>query len=429
MYKFTHILMSIWMLIHLFDAPLRYLLDIAGIPLLIYVKDIILVYIVLISIIHIIKRAMINKLVFYIITTLFIGCLIGLLNQLSIVQVLFGLKIYLPFVCMIFYFTHYNVNLKFLRKLARIYIPIIFFALIVDYFFILPWQGFSYNIGEHTIEGSRFWTTMGIQRLSGIQKTSFGSAILLYSLLTLVFLLNFYIKEKITIKEKIIDLLLTLMVITGVLLTTSKTTYIALVGLFVIFTLFYIYNNSNNRITKILSNYLLKGYLLLLFLYATIPTLLITTNFSIHNLLNNNSYIWRFMFESYISRLVSTWPQAIELFKNTYFNLFGRGVGGIGTAQMYFENNLYNPADNFFIYIYVTFGIISFLFIIILFIKLISLKLERFGEFYIVVSIYSLLIFGATLNVIESTYIISLLGLILGLYIKQTLFSKEESYF
>ena len=58
------------------------------------------------------------------------------------------------------------------------------------------------------------------------------------------------------------------------------------------------------------------------------------------------------------------WPEAIELIHDSGNSLLGRGIGGLGTSQLYFEHDLYNPGDNMFIHIWANYGIIFLILLI-----------------------------------------------------------------
>ncbi len=59
---------------------------------------------------------------------------------------------------------------------------------------------------------------------------------------------------------------------------------------------------------------------------------------------------------SFYDRLNYMWPEAWALLGEHGNWLLGRGVGGIGTAQTYFEPALFNAGDNLFMYWFVVFG-------------------------------------------------------------------------
>jgi hypothetical protein len=95
--------------------------------------------------------------------------------------------------------------------------------------------------------------------------------------------------------------------------------------------------------------------------------------------------------------------------------LFGRGLGGVGTAQDLFESNIYVSPDNLFLYLFAVFGILSVAAIVSLFIKLFNMKSWRgrekrmFYNYFIVFFSYG--IFSVS---IENPFYIFFVGLSLS---------------
>ena len=94
--------------------------------------------------------------------------------------------------------------------------------------------------------------------------------------------------------------------------------------------------------------------------------------------------------------------------------VLGRGLGGIGTPQTFFETLYQNSADNLFIYLYVTFGIGSFIFIYYL-----MKSLRRCASntqsllMYFTFSIVVVMI-GMTANVVENSTSLLVFGMLMG---------------
>jgi hypothetical protein len=59
---------------------------------------------------------------------------------------------------------------------------------------------------------------------------------------------------------------------------------------------------------------------------------------------------------SFEQRVTATWPDGLALPSRGGHWLTGRGLGGIGVAQMYFEPSIFNSGDNFFVYLWGAFG-------------------------------------------------------------------------
>jgi hypothetical protein len=113
----------------------------------------------------------------------------------------------------------------------------------------------------------------------------------------------------------------------------------------------------------------------------------------------------RFLFASFGIRLSEVWPQTLELVNNYGQPWLGRGIGGIGGAQQYFEPHRYSPADNLMLYLYVLGGV---LFVGLLFVYAFSaVKLaptrQRFDAFVYMMMV-TVLVQGVTGNVMESAF-------------------------
>jgi hypothetical protein len=79
--------------------------------------------------------------------------------------------------------------------------------------------------------------------------------------------------------------------------------------------------------------------------------------------LNPTLYAQEVIFSSIGMRFAATWPDAISLITDSGNLFFGRGLGGIGAAQLHFEPAYYNPVDNMYLSLYAGFGIGMFVFV------------------------------------------------------------------
>lgn len=74
-------------------------------------------------------------------------------------------------------------------------------------------------------------------------------------------------------------------------------------------------------------------------------------------------------YSSFADRVLNTWPKAIAMIDryNPVQWVFGRGLGSIGSPQQLSHPDSYNPGDNLAIYLFVTFGMASLLFVALMF--------------------------------------------------------------
>lgn len=412
-----------WFNLLLLDSPIRYFLNNFHLVGLFYIKDILLLIIIVYGIALTIKSEnTINMPLIIVVIIIILNIIIGLMNQLNLLQILFGIKIFLPLLAGIVIAKHKILEVNQLITLYRISIPIIMIGLGLQYYFkILPWTGFDYTFGGFVVKGNRYWTTFGIPRLSGFQRSSFESAIILF-LLDMFYLFSIINEKKDVEVMKLeyyglYDAFLFILSIIGIIYTTSKTVYLAEIMLVVIYLILVINLRTENIKTKTLSLIVIKLVLGVLFLFSIVPPLISFVNPNYIREINlSTNYFARWFFASFIDRMESTWPTAFSLITHSRFKILGRGIGGIGAPQQYFEPRLYNPGDNIFVYLYVIFGYLILAVIIWLTTKIITLKIEQKSDISIIFFLLSLFSIGATLNAIESPFFSMSIGILIAKY-------------
>ncbi|MEC4684117.1 MAG: O-antigen ligase family protein [Nitrospirota bacterium] len=416
MRNLTKIILFTWFLFIVFEAPLRFVFFKTSVPYFIYMKDLLLFSLFLVFIFNAIYQNRINKVILLIFLFLAYGIAIGYINKLSILQILFGFKVFLSFFAGFIAVYSLKVEERFFLKIFRVFVPIIIFGLILEYLHLLPWKGFKYELLGFSIEASRQWSTFGVSRLSGFGRASFETAFLLFSLSVLYIVISYKLKSELKLYMKFYDYLLLALSFVGITLTTSKTVFFAFLIFIFFFVLIKIYDRVNN-IPKLFADLLSRVLLFALFLVGIIPPVfaLLRKSYLPNGFLH--SHAAKFLFGSYIERIEYMWPNAVKLLSGYHMFFTGRGLGGIGAAQKYFEANIYNAADNLYVYLFVDFGfIVLIIFIFYLLYNLLFLKLNNKENIYFFV--FCLIIFscGATLNVIESPTLMMTLGILFGLW-------------
>jgi len=422
MRSLTKVIIFIWFFLIVFEGLLRFVFSGMGVPALIYIKDLLLLSIFLVTFFYIIYRGLIDKTLLIIFLVVFYGGIVGYFNNLNPLQVLLGFKIFLSFFVGFISVYVLKVEEKFFLKMFRFFVPIILFGVLLECFYPLPWKGFEYELLGFSIEGSRQWTTFGIPRLSGFGRASFETAILLYALSSLYLIISYNVKSELKVYVKLYDYIFLGLSFVGIILTTSKTAVLANTIFILFFVLLKISDGTTVKlVSKSTGDLFIKFLLAFLFLYGIIPPL-VALNAPALVVRKLNSYNLNFLFASYIERIDLMWPKAIQLLSKNYMFLTGRGLGGIGIAQQYFEKKMYNPADNLYIYLFVDFGIIIFSIIVVyLLVSLFCLRHGNRENVYFVAFCLILFSCGATLNVIESPVLMITLGILLGLSRKRQL--------
>ncbi|MED4590147.1 hypothetical protein [Priestia flexa] len=428
LHKLVNRLLILWIILYVFEGVLRYALGIFNLSFLIYGKNFIIYFIILIYLMSVLKSYRVNLVFFILVATILYGVFVGFVNGLMVNQILFATSTYTNLLAgfIIAYFFVDNINI-FLR-LFRIIVPITLIGLTLDYFFTLPWQGYTYDIAGINVEGNREWyaggATNGIARLSGFQRSSSESAIILISLMTfhILNLLHRNIKQK-DLLLYVFDICLFFAAIVGVIYTVSKSAYIFIFAMIIATMFLEVYKKVNQR-DKLFVAILTKSFVILLFLYGIIPILLsLSGKVSIQSL----SGVANLVFGSFLERVLVVWPQAFQLLGTNVNNILGRGIGGIGVAQKYFEPDLYNAADSLYVYIIVTFGIIGYSVIIYILLKILFMNLEKKYNSYLILVSIVIFSYGATVNIIETVGLSVVTGMLLGFYYKNK-FEDKKNY-
>ena len=279
------------------------------------------------------------------------------------------------------------------------YIALLWFAaalgVVLDYLWEMPWTGLAYKLGEIEIEGSREWTTFGVDRVAGFARASYEAADQLLLLALPLVLLG---------RSKILKLLI--WTATGVLiyLTTTKKTG----GAFLILTLLMPLTSTMN-VPALFRRTLTASMPVLV---AAVGIGLPISTFFVTYRLDLDSLWSQVLFASFEDRLTVVWPASLALALEHGSAVLGRGIGGIGAAQKYFEPLAFMPADNLFIYLYVTFGLLALAFVWVYAWNLAQLDPDHGAWSRLMWAVgIAVLLNGLTGNVMESPITATLLGI------------------
>lgn len=318
------------------------------------------------------------------------AAIIGL-QFVSPLQVAMGIYVLLPFW---FGLTCGPVLLKNWQIVAR-YIPFLWLVVAAgvlgNSFLDYPWEGFGYALGNLDVEGSRQWyATGGGKRLAGFSRASFDAAVQLQLLGMLLALqtrnpvlraLVWGITCYAIIPTNSKGILMVAVVITPVVLFRDRLPESPLRALPAIFGM--------------------------IALAMPVSTLLLTFNNQFANpTLANAAY-------SFYDRLNYMWPEAWRLLDEQGSLLLGRGLGGIGTAQTYFESALFNAGDNIFMYWFVVFGWTAIPGFILLIIRTLKVKpCSSPDQMRVYAMLMSIVVYGVMTNIVENAVFALVCGLI-----------------
>lgn len=382
------IIFNIYLASLVFDAPIRYFLSSHGIPQFLYLRDVAVVGYVALSILGRWQRGYVRKSELLLVGVLSYWCLIGLV-QLNVAQVLFGVKVFLPL-----YFAYLVLPFLIARwdRQIRIFTALwlaTLLGVVLDYYVAFPWEGLSYELAGREIEVSRAWTTFGFARLAGFARASFSAAIII-TLLSI-----FVIMSK---RYRFVGFLIYFVSLAGIVLTTTKGLMLAylLVGFTVI-------------LVKI-APWVRRLIPLVLLLPVVLIPVTAVAGMSLYEGLISNDLV-ALLLQSFFVRIEGSWPRALIELVHGLLYFTGRGLGGIGTAQLHFEPARYNPADNLFIYLMVTFGFFALLLLAFFALRVSRIKLgmSALGD-TVYYSFIVILVFGVTTNIIDSPIMMMVLG-------------------
>lgn len=326
---------------------------------------------------------------------LFFYLLWGIVNLDSPVQSFFGLWVFVP----LFFGSYLGPMIDFLK--IRNVIFLLFFVtalgVFLDPLVTYPWSGQGATLFGNSIEISRQWTSFGVERHAGLARSSFNAAtqLLVFGLLLVLSLERWWLK-----------VIVWFLAGAGIALTVSKGPF----GGWVLLSLYFfggVMFRWGRGWSFCCSVFLMLGVVIMIL--VPLSTLWI----SYDNALQGP--MMKFFFASFGDRLSWMWPDSLGLLNldGGFHWLTGRGLGGIGSAQQYFESNLYFPADNFFVYLAVTFGFpVAILLLLALWGKA-ALSSKNLSPHHMPLIIF-LIAYGLVVNVIEEPLLSFFLGVVLS---------------
>jgi hypothetical protein len=390
--------LALYLSIPNFEAPLRYFLSELDIPWVIYFRDILVVLLGMWFILKTIISYDHDNIIIYIVCILLFHSLIGLIYLPDFYMILFGWKIFLPILIGL---GSYYVFVEKLNKIKCVFLGLYVIAIsgmFINYFIEFPWEGFTYTLDMYKIEATRIEevAAFGIKRLAGFHRFAFDAAIQI--ILLSVFLV-------VHIKSNLYKIIIWAVAGLAILLTTSK-------GILLSYLLISILLGLHATDKKIISYYSLYRKMFLIFIIlAILLPFLFKFNLS-YGILTLPDEINDMLFTSFTMRLYDIWPEVIEIIQDYGNPVLGRGLGGIGQSQIFFENYLFNSADNIFLYLYAQFGLLGFFYLFYLYYKSRSLNSER--ELYFCLLVFIIFQYGVTTNIFESSSLCLSVGFVLA---------------
>ncbi len=333
----------------------------------------------------------------------FVGIFIlyGCFNSISYEQTAIGLYIWLPvFVGMLLRVQgQEDVLFKWIFVLWAVMILGMFVNSVIQF----PWAGTSYEVLGVQREVARKWTYLDYDRLAGFGRSSFTTS----------YLILFYCCAILFSRRYPIYVRLGCYVISAyaLFLTTNKTSLLLWVAI-PVFLVGYEISGKVCAVRSLLPYYWAKFSVTILIviliglpLWSQIPTLL-----------HDRETFYFFSFASLLDRMKYAWPASFAVLAHGGNELLGRGIGGIGTAQKFTEPDLYMFADNLFVYVFVSTGVVG---TVALFYSLVvNLKMDYLCDKVVFKKTYFMLIYilgiGVVVNTIEGPFQALVLGVLVA---------------
>lgn len=278
-------------------------------------------------------------------------------------------------------------------RLIGAMIPIFFVAtagvllnIMIDY----PWVDASYEVLGRQMVAARDWQAYGMQRLSGFTRASYTAA---------AQILICYVALEHRTKSLPWRAAYWAIGLVAIFYTTSKSPLLAMACLPLVYFLVGRIRESDDARRRWAASGIMAFWVALVFAG---PFLALTYGPQLYPAGTGAGADY----SSFADRVLNTWPNAIAMIDryNPVQWMFGRGLGSIGSPQQLAHPDNYNPGDNLAIYLFLTFGIASFVFAYLLFRggqRAIDAGGRGRRDFVLIIAMLGI---GTAANVIESIF-------------------------
>lgn len=374
---------------NLVESPIRFALDAVGGVALIYLRDAVLILMLGAVLGAGFLKGNINRSLFFTLVLLAFFTMVAAVYVANALQILFSLKIILPFLAGLILYQELFSDKRRLTKYMWFFFGIVISGVYINVFFAFPWAGTVNKIGGVEIIGSLNQNTIGLNRITGFARTNFEAAS--HAILLTVYLAIFA-------RGKVISFILWSAAGCAIVLTITK----GIVVVYAILSLFFVANAIAPRLHK------LYKWLLIVPIGVMVLFPLLMSELEI----DKSDNVQVLLYASFADRIVNGWA---PVFENVWTNgnmFVGRGVGGTGAGEFYFASDKYGSADNMFVYLYAWFGLFSLVLLVLLFWKSQKLNiLSRRDDLCVFLWLVSIMTYGISSVIIESAFFAFFFGL------------------
>lgn len=322
-----------------FNGALRYYADMAGLAWVLYLPKVACLLAVALEMPHYKGRPE----TWLVLLGLATASQVALLHGATLENIAFSLFIYAPLLFGLICGVYLEQRLPLLCKVIGLCLVASLLGVALDLFTSLPWKGYSYMLGDTELSGNKAWGSGGIDRLAGFSRDSTVLAVMiaLFSLFMAAF-----------IRSRLLRMGLYVAALTGIVLTTNKSTaaayFLTLVMLF----------SAAYRLPSALA-----------FLVVTLVGLALPVASLMLNIPQSEAYSAG-MLASFNDRLIHSWPNFIQVVIDQGWSWWGAGFGASGGTLAAFPITgveLLSIADNTALYLWGMLGAFGVLLYLLLF--------------------------------------------------------------